>query len=176
MIRNLKNGNYEKLIMTQGKGLQTQRGLDLLKETEVAMYKDAVKLPVWGEIKTRSVGDKYYHERTVGDVIRRAIRNIEQDLPNPDKIMFKVRLLPIVPFGADHVERNRIENDPTPMEIDEMKKIGIDMINHFEKEFKKYGMDILKRRDKGKSGIEFKLSFFFLQGQQKFSNLGPGRN
>ena len=156
MIRNLNKGNYDKLIMTQGRGLQTQRGLDLLKENEVQIYKDAIKTPVWGEIKTRSVGDKNYHDRVVQDIVRRAIRNIEQDLPNPEKIMFKVRLLPIVPFGSDHVERNRIENDPTAMEIDEMKKIGIDMINHFEKEFRTYGMNILKRRDKGKSGIESK--------------------
>ena len=56
--------------------------------------------------------------------------------------------------------RQRIENNPTQNEIDQMKKIGIDMINHFEEEFKKYGMDILKRRDKGKSGMSINISFF----------------
>ena len=156
MIKNLKKGKYENLIMTQGRGIQTQRGLDLLKEAEVEMYKDAVKTPVWGEVRTRSVGDEQHHSRVVNDIVRRAVRNIQQDLPNPEKIMFKVRLLPIIPFGADFVQRSRIENDPTAIEIEEMKKIGIDMINHFENEFRKYGMNILKRRDKGKSGIESK--------------------
>ena len=159
MIRNLKKGKYENLIMTEGRGLQTQKGLDLLKEAETQTYKDAIKTPVWGEIKTRSVGDAQYHTRVVNDVITRAVRNIQQDLPNPEKILFKVRLLPIVPFGADHVERTRIENDPNAMEIEEMKKIGIDMINHFEEEFRKFGMTILKRRDKGKSGIESDFIF-----------------
>ena len=65
MIRTLKQGKYEKLIMTPGRGLQTQKGLDLTKEAEVEMYKDLVKTPIWGIVKTRSVGDEKYHARTV---------------------------------------------------------------------------------------------------------------